>query len=203
MFSRINAASNPNQPGPYPTGAFPPASTWVPPGAQQQAWQQPLQNTQQPWANPYGPQNDPSWQNASYGFQANPWQTQPWMPPWAPWQQAGQTGAPDPATAMGGAGGFAPPPPPPAAPPQAPAPAPAPTAYTPAGTSGGIPGFNPAVPGGGMHGQQLAPAPVPEAPPSDLYRGHLNVMYGDPYHAERSKRTAWSSAKARAAGGLD
>ena len=92
------------------------------------------------------------WSGAPYGFNAQPWNTQPWTNPWAS-PQVGQQPMPNPTTAIG-------------RPNQQTMQQLAQQRYLPAGVSTDIPEFDPKVPGGGMHEQQLAPAPPPPAAPA-------------------------------------
>ena len=100
------------------------------------------------------------WSGAPYGFNAQPWNTQPWTNPWAS-PQVGQQ--------------------PMQQPPQQTMQQSAQQQYLPAGTSSDIQEFDPKVPGGGMHQQQLAPAPAPPALPpaaAPRYRLGRDPWYG-------------------------
>jgi len=100
------------------------------------------------------------WSGAPYGFNAQPWNTQPWTNPWAS-PQVGQQ--------------------PMQQPPQQTMQQSAQQQYLPAGTSSDIPEFDPKVPGGGMHQQQLAPAPAPPALPPAAPRYE---MVRDPWYGK-------------------
>ena len=97
------------------------------------------------------------WSGAPYGFNAQPWNTQPWTNPWASPQVGqqpmfNQQPMPNPTTAIGY----------PNMQPANPYLSGESSPYL-SGKSSDIPEFDPKVPGGGMHEQQLAPAPPPPA----------------------------------------